>query len=1008
MTPFRKIRGIGAFAAKAGSPPLRRALAAAALLTVCVVLSLPAHALDPSKLIVQYGHRVWLEKDGLPQNSVTAIVQSPRGYMWLATQEGLVRFDGVRFTVFNKRNTPLMSGNYVVTLCRDHAGNLWFSLDSGGVLIERRGTFSEPAAGKALENVRVNAMMEDNRHRMWLGTDRSGLLCLDGAKITRYTAKNGLPGNVVYALYQDGSGTIWIGTNRGLATLHKGRLSQFELPVKGRNWYYALTGDAAGNVWAGSYKGLFRISPDRKVARFTTRDGLPHDTVYAFYDNPENKCLWIGTKDGLCRYMNGHFESYRVEDGLSNRQVLSLTEDREGDLWVGTAYGLNQFRDDKFFSIGRRSGLASGLVDSVLQAKDGSIWIGTDGGGASRWTAKGITNYTQKNGLPGNTVNTLMEDKDGTIWMGLEMGGLVKWKDGRLTRFLPHDKQLVGTGIYCLMRDSKGTLWAGTANGLFRIRNGRARRLGRKDGLSGDEVNCLLEDRNGGIWVGTDSGGLDFYKEGKFKVYTTRQGLANNSVNALYQEPDGTLWIGTMDGVSRFRGGRFSNITQKQGLFSNTVFILIPDKNGRFWMSCNKGVFSVPKDQLDAVADGTADRVSCEAYGRSDGMGSSECNGGMQPSGWRTRGGWLCVATMRGLSVLNPNAIHLNTKPPPVVIEQMLVDGRSVPLSSHVKLEPGRHRIEFRYTALSLVAPEKELFRYRLRGYDPGWVGTSTRREAVYTGLPPGDYTFRVIACNNDGVWNNRGASFTFVQLPHFYETWWFYVVIVLLALGSILGLVRLRLSAARRREAVLKQLVGQRTSLLAKRSRQLRTLNRRLRELSNQDMLTGVANRRRFEAVMDVEWRRAQRTGTPISVLMADIDHFKPFNDAYGHQQGDECLKRVANAMSAQLQRAGDLLARYGGEEFVVVLPGHGGDEAREVAERLRTAVERLEIPTSVSKAGPHLTISIGVASSMPQREELPAKLVEAADQALYKAKGEGRNRVVAGEGDESETPKK
>jgi diguanylate cyclase (GGDEF)-like protein len=341
----------------------------------------------------------------------------------------------------------------------------------------------------------------------------------------------------------------------------------------------------------------------------------------------------------------------------------------------------------------------------------------------------------------------------------------------------------------------------------------------------------------------------------------------------------------------------------------------------------------------------------------------------------------------------------------------MQVDGHTEPLSPQLRLKPGRHRIEFRFTALSLVAPEKELFRYRLKGYDPDWVSTSTRRDAVYTGLPPGEYTFRVIACNNDGVWNDRGASFTFVQLPRFYQTWWFLALVALLALGGVFGLVRLRLAAARRREAALTTMVEERTALLEERSallaeqgRELRDLNRRLKDMSNRDALTGVANRRRFKEFLDTEWRRALRSRTSVSVLMVDIDHFKPFNDAYGHQQGDACLKRVAEAMSGELQRAGDLLARYGGEEFVVVLPGHGLDRARKVAERLRRAVEKLEIHTSVSGVAPCVTVSIGVANAVPQEKENPAMLVAAADRALYRAKDAGRNRVCAAGGGEGE----
>jgi len=628
--------------------------------------------------------------------------------------------------------------------------------------------------------------------------------------------------------------------------------------------------------------------------------------------------------------------------------------------------------------------------------------MGTDGGGASRWSQAGVTNLTKAQGLPSDTVDTLMEDSDGSILLALDAGGIVRWRDGRLTRLLPKDRLLANTGFTCMLRDRAGTLWVGCANGVFRIRDGHAGLLEKKDGLSGQSVDCLLEDRGGGIWMGTDTGGLDFYKDGRFTAYTTRQGLASDSVLSLYQDKDGTLWIGTTEGLSRLRNGRFANITRRQGLFNNTIFVILDDGAGRLWMSCNKGVFSALKSQLDAVADGRAAELHCDAYGRSDGMGSSECNGGLQPAGCRTLGGWLCFPTVRGLAVLNPKEIRLNRQPPPVVIEGMKVDARSVPLKSGLQLTPGRHRVEFLYTALSLVAPEKERFRYRLIGYDRDWIRAGTHREAVYTGLPPGRYVFQVIACNNDGFWNEKGDTFAFVHLPYFYQTWWFVLLCLLVAGAVVYGAVTLRLKAAARREAALTLLVEERTSQLAKvnealleRGRQLESANAQLQELSNRDDLTGVANRRRFEEILDAEWRRAARTNAPLALLMADIDHFKPYNDAYGHQTGDLCLKRAAEAMAGSLQRAGDLLARYGGEEFVVILPAHDLAEAAEVAERLRARVEALAIPTEVSDVSPYVTISIGVAVAEAGKLARPEELVAAADAALYRAKREGRNRV-------------
>jgi len=979
----------------------KRAVLAIAL-AWAVGLCLPSSALDPAKLIVQYGHHVWRERDGLPQNSIQAMVQSDRGYLWLGTQEGLVRFDGVRFTIYDQDRAPILSGSNVVALCKDPGGGVWVCLDSGGLYKMSGGDISIPERVRPLQGYRFMSVMEDKERRLWLGTDNRGLVLLDGSSVRTYTTSDGLPGNVVYATYEAPGGTVWIGTNHGLARWTAGRLSAFPVPVKKRNWYYALAGDGRGGVWVGSFRGLLHIFPDDSVKLYTTKEGLPHDTVNALLDVPKENSLWIGTKNGLCRYRQGRFESYGPQEGLSNGQVLSILEDREGNLWVGTADGLNRFRDDKFFSLTKANGLLNDLVLNVLQAKDGSLWMGTDGGGASRWSQAGVTNLTKAQGLPSDTVDTLMEDSDGSILLALDAGGIVRWRDGRLTRLLPKDRLLANTGFTCMLRDRAGTLWVGCANGVFRIRDGHAGLLEKKDGLSGQSVDCLLEDRGGGIWMGTDTGGLDFYKDGRFTAYTTRQGLASDSVLSLYQDKDGTLWIGTTEGLSRLRNGRFANITRRQGLFNNTIFVILDDGAGRLWMSCNKGVFSALKSQLDAVADGRAAELHCDAYGRSDGMGSSECNGGLQPAGCRTLGGWLCFPTVRGLAVLNPKEIRLNRQPPPVVIEGMKVDGRSVPLKSGLQLTPGRHRVEFLYTALSLVAPEKERFRYRLIGYDRDWIRAGTHREAVYTGLPPGRYVFQVIACNNDGFWNEKGDTFAFVHLPYFYQTWWFVLLCLLVAGAVVYGAVTLRLKAAARREAALTLLVEERTSQLAKvnealleRGRQLESANAQLQELSNRDDLTGVANRRRFEEILDAEWRRAARTNAPLALLMADIDHFKPYNDAYGHQTGDLCLKRAAEAMAGSLQRAGDLLARYGGEEFVVILPAHDLAEAAEVAERLRARVEALAIPTEVSDVSPYVTISIGVAVAEAGKLARPEELVAAADAALYRAKREGRNRV-------------
>jgi diguanylate cyclase (GGDEF)-like protein len=543
----------------------------------------------------------------------------------------------------------------------------------------------------------------------------------------------------------------------------------------------------------------------------------------------------------------------------------------------------------------------------------------------------------------------------------------------------------------------------GAASGLFHIESGKITRYGSKEGFGESSPNCILALAGGGLAVGTDGGGLAILRNGKFASLTEKDGLASNIIYALYEDSGGSLWMGTAKGLCRLRNGRTSKVTTRQGLFDDSAYTVLEDGRGYLWMSCNKGIYRALKADLDAVADGRAATVTCSSYGRADGMGTNECNGGQQPCAWKTRDGRLCFATMRGVAILDPSSIRINPRPPPVVIEETFLDGKLVS-EGGTRFAPGKHRLEIRFSALSLVAPEKVLFKYQLEGFDNDWVEGGNRREAVYTGLPPGAYRFRVIACNNDGVWNLTGATRDFVQAPRFYQTGWF-VALCVLAGGLLIGAVgALRVRGLKRRQAVLERQVEERTAELGlanrslqERSVELEDANRKLERLSREDALTGVSNRRHFEEILETEWRRAGRTHSPLSLVMIDIDEFKPYNDTLGHQTGDECLRRVATALAGVLHRAGDLLARYGGDEFVAVLPVMDQASALAMAHVLRKKVEELGIPSPSARGGGVLTVSVGVSTVLPGDESGSERLLAAADKALYLAKEQGRNRVCS-----------
>jgi diguanylate cyclase (GGDEF)-like protein len=548
---------------------------------------------------------------------------------------------------------------------------------------------------------------------------------------------------------------------------------------------------------------------------------------------------------------------------------------------------------------------------------------------------------------------------------------------------------LTNDSVLSLLEDREGSLWIGTyAEGLNRRKDGRFTAFTPKEGLAHDTVNTLFEDRAGTLWIGTRGGGMQSFRDGRFTTYSTKNGLSDDLVFAFHQDQEGSLWIGTYGGgLNRLKDGRLTAVTRKQGLFDDVIHRIIEDDRGNVWMSCNKGIFRVAKKELDEVADGKRERLTSIAYGTADGMKSAECNGG-SPAGIRTREGKLWFPTIRGVVRIDPDHLPTNPLKPPVVIEEVRVDDRVAGRAPSLSLPPGTQTLEIQYTALSLVDPANVRFRYRLEGFEEAWVEAGGRRTAYYSRLPPGGYRFRVIASNNDGVWNEEGAALTVRVEPRLHETVWFRVLVLLFF--ALAGPVfhRLRVRRLERQKAELERLVAARTA-------EVEAANAELARLAREDAVTGVANRRALDLALEEEWRRAQRQGSDLSVILLDLDFFKILNDRQGHQAGDTCLRAVAQAVADSHRRAGELVARYGGEELAVVLPGIARDEAGLAAEALRRRVEDLALPHPASAVSPFVTVSLGVATRRPDGSNSPTDLVAAADKALYLAKQRGRNRV-------------
>jgi len=511
--------------------------------------------------------------------------------------------------------------------------------------------------------------------------------------------------------------------------------------------------------------------------------------------------LLVGTlREGLFLLSPGgsslHFTR---QNGLSHDWVLDLCEDREGNLWVGTGGGgLDALRKRKVEMVKAPDDWQGRAVLSVTPSAEGGLWVGTEGSGLYRVDGGEVKPFTETNGLLNFFTWSVLEDQRHDLWVGTFGGGLFVRQEGKF-QFPKGLEDPVAVAL-ALYQDRQGVIWVGTQSGLARYDNGQCTWFTRKDGLVLPGVRVITEDETGAIWFGMSGGGLGRLKAGKLTQFRRSDGLASDFVWSLLAEKDGTLWVGTFGGgLCRLRDGRFATISKREGLPNNVICHIADDGRGNFWISSYGGIFRVSKRELNECADGRLKTVDCLAYGKAEGLSTLECSGGFQSAGCQTPDGRLWFPTIKGLAVVDPASVKINPLPPPVLIEEVTVDDQLVPLpvpvpsgpAARLQIPPGKHRFEFRYTGLSLVAPEKVRFKYRLDGLESDWVDVGDRRVAYYSYLKPGDYTFRVIACNNDGVWSENGPALAFTVLPWFWQTWWFTGGAVLAGIGVVGGAAR-------------------------------------------------------------------------------------------------------------------------------------------------------------------------------------------------------------------------
>ena len=748
--------------------------------------------------------RSWQVEQGLPNNTVNAITQTHDGYLWLGTDEGLARFDGVRCRVFGLQD--------------------------------------------GLKNLQISALMEDRRGGLWIGTAGGGVARMVHDEIKTYTIKDGLAGDSISSFVEATNGDVWISTHTGLSCWHN---SSFEPVAKelGPIFVYDLAKDRQGDILAATlHNGLLRFhdgkysvadgetgtitnnprcvlvdSKNRVWAglrgrtilccengiwtRYGTNDGYSDAVPYRLSETADGT-VWAGSENGLYYFNNGRFNVLQKSDGLSDDAVLSLYTDRERFLWVGTqAGGLNRVGPKKLSVYHLMSGSSECQLRSLAQTSGGELWVGTYGQGLFLWQGKQAERFLDDFVYRGHWyVEAVLDGRDGSLWRGAGPS-LYQWKDGKLLYHCDDTPWLISDRVWSLCEDRDEGMWVGTYNGKIGLLKQRV--FTPLNGFSGKPVTALAQEPDGTLWVGSLGGGLTRLQNTRLTVFTTKDGLQSDLIRALLLDADGTLWIGTDGGgLNRWSHGRMAGFTMQQGLLDNIILQILADDDGCLWLGCNRGICRVSKRVLNDVAEGKSNFVHPMNFGTSEGMSSEECIGNFGAA-LKTQAGQLCFATVKGIVVIDPRqqphvAPALMAMMEDVLVDKQILKCAPLPASartdfsvggspgSAVTVPAGRHSFEFQYTSIGYETPDKTRFRYRLEGLDPGWIEAGGLRAAHYSYIPPGSYRFRVQACNPNGQWEDRGAGMSFVVLPYFWQTLWFEMLLTFILVGLIAAGIRL------------------------------------------------------------------------------------------------------------------------------------------------------------------------------------------------------------------------
>jgi len=792
----------------------------------------------------------WDTENNLPSSTVTAIAQTPDGYLWVGTYNGLARFDGARFVTFDPVNTPALTQTRIEGLFLDASGTLWINTFRGGLTSYRDGVFRNEFPDQPQFDLH-NTLVDSTTNRV-VFVMQFGEVLWRTASATNAAWKLVEPPAGTRPIFHcvDAAGTLWFLTRDGHILQFTAGAFQ-ELKDDGglaSSLIYTLVADAHGQVWAGAENEIARWNGTQFEAMTPTNGAADVEPLLLF--PTKAGALWVLDGDRLRKMQDRAWVAeaapWRGLLGSASGRAMGMHEDRAGGVWFNH-YGNGLFHippEGGYEHITTQNNLPGDRVGAWFQSSDGGVWAGVDHGGLARLRDRWFHVIGPAEGLPARTALSVSGDTNGTVWIGTAGGGLSRWSDGKISSYTVGSSASANF-IFSIAPRAAGGAWLSASEGedLFQLLDGRIQRvswdvhgiksllidrqnrvwIGLKAGLAwwagsdrqilatnGDNflpaIRALAETPDGDVWAGADDGTIFRCTPEKLEAFHATDALAGQPIYALHSDVSGTLWAGTFrGGLVRFNHGKFSRITAKQGLPADVISQILEDNHGRLWLGTHQGIYCVNKLALNACADGRLDSVDYVVYGRHDGLPALECSDGYQPACWRGPDGKLWFTTVRGVVWVNPDVVTARSASPPVLVEELNVDGEPVPLTGgDIIVPPGHTQFDFRFTALNYDAGDRARFRYRLEGFDSGWVDAETLRTAHYGHLPPRTYRFHVIACNNEGVWNNAGAVVKFTVEPYFYQTASFFIFTGALVISGVAFGVRRAATRKYRRKLAL------------------------------------------------------------------------------------------------------------------------------------------------------------------------------------------------------------